>query len=605
MGEFSWQLIEFRQPGWLLLALQPLFMHLFSRLKTNLDSTRYADEALLPWVIRSHDYSAQHWLRLISIQLVWVLIAFAMAGPRLSDSTIPAASQSRSDIMMVIDLSRSMTATDIQPERISRVRSEIFHILENNKTDRIGMVVYAGDAYLLSPPTWDRKVSKFFLESIKIGMLPTEGSHMQSAIELANRQLQNSERGTVFLFTDGESHESFSMTPELTATPLFVFGVGTEQGSSLLSEDGSWLTYNNTAVRSSLHTVKLRQLATASNGAYVTANRELGRLHQAYLSKLSSRKSNNQLIGKSWKELYHFPLVAALLLLAGLSIRVKNTNISKAATPFLVLLICANFFSTDRVEAATLQKKESVKARQFYSKGDYIQSASIYARYEGYHARMGEGASAYKMEDFARSTTQFTRAFLVAGDDVKRANALYNLANSYFKKAQYLLAQSTYEDVLRYHVKHPFAASNLKFVNSLIKSLADDPFASAQTTKRAGRGPRSVYAREDTQGSGDFSLDDEPAFKTPTTDRRQDSESLLSTQIASGKARVQVADDEDQSGAVLELDTVTTSQILQARRQVLDQQREQAELWKSLLEDEAGFPAPVQQPIILPGDLPW
>jgi Ca-activated chloride channel family protein len=425
------------------------------------------------------------------------------------------------------------------------------------------------------------------------------------AIKLANRQLQNSSTGTIFLFTDGELHESFSMTRDLIKTPLFILGVGTEQGTSLLSEDGSWLRHKDSAVHSSLHSVMLRQLATASNGAYLTANRELGRLHQDYLASLINRKTQSQQKGKAWHELYLWTLIPALLLLIGLSIKTHYFRVTHAIVPFFILFIFSCLLSWQPVIAATLGEEQALTAWQAYSKGDYIQSANVYARFEGYDARMGEGASAYRIEDYSRATTQFTRAFLMGVDDRQRANALYNLANSYFKKAQYELAQSTYEDVLRYLPDHRRALTNLDFVKSLITTLANDPFAASLAAKRAGRGPRSIYAREDTQGAGDFSLDDEPIKKEPVDNRQRDPGNKLSTQIASGQTRVQVADDQIQTTNIRQLEPVTTRQIFAARQQILKQQREQSDLWQSLLEDEAGFPAPVQQPIIAPGDLPW
>lgn len=605
MTDLGWQLIELRQPWWLLLALQPQMLRLLARLRYRQDSSRYADESLLPWVLRQHDPVSNHWMRLVLLQLCWALIAISMAGPRITDNTVPTSGSARSDIILVIDMSRSMTATDIQPQRFSRVRSEVFHILEKNHTDRVGIVVYAGDAYLLSPPTWDRQVSRFFMESINIGMLPTQGSHVQAAIHTANRQLQNSQTGTIFLFTDGEMHESISITNDLIKTPLYILGVGTEQGASLLSEDGSWLRHNDIAVRSSLHSVTLRQLAKASNGTYITANRALGQLHREYLGSLASRTTLSTQKGKAWHELYMWTLIPALVLLIALTVRTRHSRITDSAMPLFLLFIFTGFLANDPVIAATADKQQQSIAWQAYSKGDFTQSAKLYARLEGYDARMGEGASAYKTGDFARATTQFTRALLAAGDDSQRANALYNLANSYFQKAQYTLAQSTYEDVLRYSPAHQYARINLDFVKSLIKTLENDPFAASLVAKRAGRGPRSVRARDDTQGSGDFSLDDEPLLKEPTAKHERDADSLLSRRIASGHARVQVADDQNLSNTTMQLETVTTRQILEARRQTLKHQREQSVLWKSLLESEAGYPAPVQNPITRPGDLPW
>jgi len=610
MSGFSWSIVEFREAWWLLLALQPLLISLAIALQYKRQSRAYADTRLLPWVeVSAEHYQKNHTIRYyLGMQACWLLFALAIAGPRYPDPLPPPDRANAADIMIVLDVSRSMSATDIRPDRLKRAKTEIFQLLQQNRTDRIGIILFSGHAHLLSPLTWDRKALHFYVDGIQSGLLPTEGSKLSEAIVLANQYLKDSKQSAIIILSDGEAHEELSPSDELTHAPLYILGMGTQTGTSIPSEEGGWMMHNNSAVRSALQQSSLQALANASGGSYATVTEEsgaLGKLLQQ-ADHLKNKPGKKEKPDQSWVELYPWVLLPALFLLLMISTKWTARTHQNNFTLIPVVLFVVSLLPYDPVNAQAINPEKQQQAYVAYAAKDYQSALKIYETHTGYLARMGEGSSAYQLRDYARAITQFTQAFLIANEDHERANALYNLANSFFQVKKYQAALTTFEDVLRYQSKHQLAQANLEFVRTVIASIAKDPFSSLARAKRAGRGPRSLRVDENTRGGGDFSIDDkENPDKPSARASRESTNDGISGIIASGQARVQVADENVIEQGVSGIGPVSVSSLFEARRIVLKSKRNQSALWKSLFEEEEGFPAPLDRPVIETGIPPW
>jgi Ca-activated chloride channel family protein len=610
MSGFSWELLQLREPLWLLLALQPVLLSLFVSLQFRRQNRVYADPELLPWVVAvSVQKTSGHLLiRFLVMQLFWLLVAIAMAGPRYPDPLQMSDRAGAADVMVVVDVSRSMTAADVRPDRLKRVKTELIHFLAQNSSARIGIILFAGHAHLLVPLTWDHDALRFYAQGIQAGLLPTEGSNLAEAIRLANQHLSDSARPAILVLTDGESHEQITQSSALLQTPLYIMGVGSVTGTTIAATEGGWLMHDNRPVRTRLHSKQLQTLASSSGGDYADMSDELGSLNVLYQQAADTRAGRKAAAttDQAWVELYPWLLLPALLLLLLMALSVQLTVARFAQAGILLLSLSAGLLHNSDASAQVLTADKEKQAYIAYTDNNFSEAMAIYAIHTGFNARMGEGSSAYQLKDHARAISQFTQAFLVAQTDKQRANALYNLGNSFFLVKNYAAALTTYEDVLRYHAQHLHAQANLEFVKSVIASLVQDPFASSARAKRAGRGPRSLLADENTRGGGDFSLDDEEQVTTRSARNglQQGDPGLLDI-IASGKEDVQVADETIQVEDAAAISPVNAVQLLQARRIVMQGKRDQSGLWKSLFEEEEGFSAPLEQPVSEPGVLPW
>ncbi|HIQ14828.1 MAG TPA: VWA domain-containing protein, partial [Leucothrix sp.] len=208
--------LDWRQSLWLLLALQPLLLWLFLRWKNNKATNNFADKHLLPWVqvTQQKNFRQKLFSRNTAYWLAMALLAIAMAGPRTPLESADSKQASALDIMLVIDVSASMKATDILPSRLQRTAQELHELLTLIKRDdvRFGSIVYAARPHLFVPMTNDHNALKFYLKDLNKLVLPTKGSDASAALLMAAKALQKSgnanQEKAILWITDGDIDKS-------------------------------------------------------------------------------------------------------------------------------------------------------------------------------------------------------------------------------------------------------------------------------------------------------------------------------------------------------------------------------------------------------------
>lgn len=181
------------------------------------------------------------------------------------------------DILIALDLSRSMLADDIAPSRLEKARQLIYHLLESFSGDRIGLVFFAGRAYLQMPLSHDHHVAKLYIQNADPTSVPTQGTVIGEALKMCNAAFLNQERKykSVILITDGEDHdpEAIKLIPSLQENGIMVntIGIGSPAGARILDPvSGSPKKDNEGSdVLSRLNEPLLQQLAAGTQGIYV------------------------------------------------------------------------------------------------------------------------------------------------------------------------------------------------------------------------------------------------------------------------------------------------------------------------------------------------
>lgn len=186
------------------------------------------------------------------------------------------------DLMIALDVSNSMLAEDLSPNRLERAKRAIYQLIEKLENDRLGIIIFAGEAYVQLPITSDYSSAKLFLESIGTDIVPVQGTAIGKAIDLALRSF-NPEAETskaIIVITDGENHEDDALGAAANAIENDVFvhtiGMGSENGAPLpIYQNGRQVGFrtdnsNNTIV-SKLNEKMLQEIAAAGEGTYVRA----------------------------------------------------------------------------------------------------------------------------------------------------------------------------------------------------------------------------------------------------------------------------------------------------------------------------------------------
>ena len=215
-----------------------------------------------------------------SLFLACILIA--LMGPSFGESKREVQSIGK-DIFILIDLSQSMNAYDIQPTRLEKVKFELKNIINAFNSDRIGIIIFSSEAFMQSPLTYDQNALSIFIETLNTNLVPNAGTDFGPPLTLALEKL-NSENSPVMqqkskvivLISDGEDFgentDEIASDIESSGIKLFTLGIGTERGSKIRTRNGFKKDRNGADVITKLDNRSLRKLAANTDGKYFEIN---------------------------------------------------------------------------------------------------------------------------------------------------------------------------------------------------------------------------------------------------------------------------------------------------------------------------------------------
>ncbi|MFH1458041.1 MAG: VWA domain-containing protein [Candidatus Omnitrophota bacterium] len=232
------------------------------------------------------------------------------------------------DILIALDTSKSMLAADVKPSRLERSKLAIRDLTGNLKGDRVGLIAFAGSAFLECPLTVDYGGFLLSLEALDANIIPRGGTSISSAIKEAIRSYEGglNKYKVLIIITDGEEHEGDSLRAAEEAKKagitIFCIGIGTKEGEliSLSQEDGSWSYLKDrqgNVVKSRLNESVLERIALSTGGSYIrSTSMEFGLdlLYREKLSKMEKRDFESRL-SKLYDERFQIPLGLALILI--------------------------------------------------------------------------------------------------------------------------------------------------------------------------------------------------------------------------------------------------------------------------------------------------
>ena len=272
-------------------------------------------------------HSSPHrvWFKLGLRSLYLAMLLVAILGPAFGDIRKEISSIGK-DIYVVIDLSESMNATDVQPSRLEKAKFVLRQMIETLHSDRIGIIVFAANAYVQCPLTYDQGALLLFTETLQTRLIPTGGTNLEHALGLAREKLLEDQTARsrnyakiAVVMTDGEdfadaTRKAAAQLPR-DNVKLLLLGIGTEQGSRIPSEDGYKKDRNGNEVITRLSSERLRELAQEASGSYFELNGSLNESRRLlhHIQEIKGTVRATRTIDVSANK-YLYPLLAALLL---------------------------------------------------------------------------------------------------------------------------------------------------------------------------------------------------------------------------------------------------------------------------------------------------
>jgi Ca-activated chloride channel family protein len=221
-------------------------------------------------------------LKVVIFSLGLSFLILSLVNPKMG-TQLKTVKREGVDIVFALDVSKSMLAEDIAPNRLEKSKQIISKIIENLGSDRIGVIVYAGSAYPLLPITTDHASAKMFLQNANPDMVSSQGTAINEALDLAKTYYNNDDQTNKFLIilSDGEDHEAqtISLAETLTESGVKVFtvGVGTESGQPIPIRKNGRMTYKKDrkgeVVITQRHAEVLKEIAEKTQGRYIDGNR--------------------------------------------------------------------------------------------------------------------------------------------------------------------------------------------------------------------------------------------------------------------------------------------------------------------------------------------
>jgi Ca-activated chloride channel family protein len=260
--------------------------------------------------------------------LIWglVFLIIALAQPRWGFQW-QDLKQRGVDIIVALDVSNSMRATDIKPSRLDRAKHKVADLLRMLKGDRVGLVAFAGTSFLHCPLTLDYQAAEMFLGALDTDLIPLQGTALGHAIETSINAFSTKEKKSkaILLITDGEDHQSTVLKAiqraQKEGVKIFVIGIGQEEGVPVPDPSGGFKrNRSGEIVLSKINEPLLEKIAADTGGTYVRSVHDDMDLRKIYLEQIQQSVEKKELKSsrrKRWTERFQWLIFAGLLCLAG------------------------------------------------------------------------------------------------------------------------------------------------------------------------------------------------------------------------------------------------------------------------------------------------
>jgi Ca-activated chloride channel family protein len=284
-----------------------------------------ADANVLDNLIPTFSKVLPRWKRLLfTVGIAFLLVG--MANPQIG-TKYEEVKREGFELMICLDVSNSMLAEDLTPNRLERAKQAISRLVDRLKNDKIGVIVFAGDAFIQLPMTVDHSAAKLFLRSIDTDIVPTQGTAIGKAIELASSSFSANTKAnkSIIVITDGENHEDDALEQAAAAAEqgikVHTIGIGSVDGTPIpMYKRGQMLGYRkdregNTVV-TKLNETMLQQIAASGEGTYVRANNSRTGLN-VLMDELEGmqREEFGSKMFTSYEDRFQYFVAVALLLL--------------------------------------------------------------------------------------------------------------------------------------------------------------------------------------------------------------------------------------------------------------------------------------------------
>ena len=470
---------------WLLLLVPVLVLvALLGHRKRKKQLKAFGDPELLKDLMP--DVSAYRpWVKLGLAVFAFALLVVMLARPQMG-TKITHEKRNGIEAVIAIDVSNSMMAQDVVPSRLEKSKLLIENLVDHFTHDRIGLVVFAGDAFVQLPITTDYVSAKMFLQNIDPSLVATQGTDIAKALNLSMRSFsQQKDIGkAVIVITDGEDHEGGALEAAKAANDkgvrVFILGIGSTKGSPIPLQEGGYLTdRNGQTVLTALNETMCKEIAQAGKGTYIhvdNTNDAQEKLNDE-LAKLQRADTQAVIYSEYGEQFQAVCIIVIILLIAEILIldiknpKLRNIHLfgSKKPMAMLLLLIVPTlaFAQSDRHFIRTGNK---LYRNQNYPKAEVEYRKAMSQNGSNAHAVYNLGNALMMQQKDSAAIVQLENAGKMEANKTRKAMAYHNIGTICQRHQLYGDAIKAYEEALRNNPNDNETRYNLALCKRLNKN---------------------------------------------------------------------------------------------------------------------------------------
>lgn len=476
--EYLWAL-------WLLVPLAALFIasFIFKRRALKKFASVRLQEQIVP------DFSrTKHWLKQAFAFLAVACFLLAAAQPQIG-SRIEEVKRKGIDLFIALDVSLSMKAEDIKPNRLEKAKRDVTTMIRRLQGDRIGLIVFAGEAFVQFPLTVDYSAAELFMSATDVDAVPYPGTMIGSAIELALKSFPNDlpTQKAIVVVSDGENTEGDLIGAVQKAKEagvrIYTVGQGTPEGGPIpMYESGRVVDFKRdragSIVLTKLDESMLQQIAAATGGTYRRATGGGNEILDIFgeLEKLEKTELGTMQIG-GFEDKFQYPLAAGLLflLLEALMSERRGALVNRLKRFFATgaIAVIAAGAVMPHANAQTV-RSHVAEGNSHYKEGKMSDAELEYRKAlekdPNVRAAISNlGSTEYKQKRYSQALERFGKAAEKAETGEERADSYYNAGNALFKDQKYKESIEAYKSALRLNPSDEDARYNLQLARRLLQ----------------------------------------------------------------------------------------------------------------------------------------
>jgi Ca-activated chloride channel family protein len=457
------QQLHFLRPEWFyaFIPLLLLTVFLFRRKASSMNWRNVCDPQLLPHILVGKSKSSSRWPYLL-MALTSALCIVALAGPVWKKLPQPVFRE-ESALVIALDLSQSMQATDIKPSRLARARLKILDILQSRKGGQTALIAFAANAFTVTPLTDDDNTIANLVPSLDPGLMPAQGSNATAALETSLELLKQAgvAKGDILLITDGVSSDDHEAIKQIAAKGhrLSILGIGTLDGSPIPLSGGFLQDTEGAIVISKLQPASLQQAALMGGGIFASMQADDGDIERLTIlfdsQHMTQDAEQTDLAADIWQEEGPW-----LLLLVIPAVALWPRRGWLACIVMLTMPVPEPAYALDKSDiwpdnSDSLWIKADQKAMRALDAGDNEKAARMF------QDSNWKAAAHYRAGNYQRANELL--------DNPVTSNEFYNKGNALAKLGRYPEALNAYDEALKLNPHNEDAAYNRDLVNQAQK----------------------------------------------------------------------------------------------------------------------------------------